>query len=181
MPHFTRFFFAVCALTLAFAACIFAARMIGSTQPPSPALAQLHLTDCTLPCWLGITPGQTTLVDAVRRVTAAYPKTVPSIIDGRLVNADTTFGQIILMADRAGIVHRISLPTFRLKGVALADAVSLLGKPTWVVGIHPTAVYYGCTSFLAVISGSSVDGGWQQRLVIIDIQDVGYSCPAGKQ
>ena len=181
MRHlFALTFMVIGFVTVAFTGLIFAARELGNHQPPSAALAQLHLTDCALPCWLGITPGQTTLIEAVRRVTAAYPQTSPSIIDGRIANAETSFGQIILMADRVGIVHRISLPTFNLKGVSLADAVSLLGTPTWMVGVHPAAVFYGCVTFQAVVSGGSVDGGWRQRLVIIDIQDVGYSCPIVK-
>ena len=166
------------ALTVVFAALIYGARWLGNVQPPKAALAQLHLTDCTLPCWLGITPGQTQFAEAVERVSAVYPQSQPAITDGRIANAETPFGQIILMADRAGIVHRISLPTFNLKGVSLADAVGLLGTPLWVVGTHPSTAYYGCNSFMAVISGTSVDAGWLQRLVIIDIQDVGYSCPA---
>ena len=32
---------------------------------------------------------------------------------------------------------RISLPTFNLKEVSLADTVGLLGTPLWVVGSHP--------------------------------------------
>ncbi len=170
-----------CILMVVFTALIFGARILGDSQPPKAALAQLHLTDCSLPCWLGIIPGQTRFAEAVERVSAAYPQNPPAITDGRIANTETPFGQIILMADRTGIVHRISLPTFNLKGVSLADAVSLLGTPLWVVGSHPVAAYYGCNSFMAVISGTSVDAGWLQRLVIIDIQDVGYSCPGEAQ
>jgi hypothetical protein len=180
-PIFVWMVVGICLLTITFVALMYGAQALGSRLPPRAALAQLHLTDCVLPCWLGITPGQTRFTDAVERISAVYPQNKPSITDGRIANTETPFGQIILVADRAGIVHRISLPTFNLKGVSLADAVSLLGTPLWVVGSHPVAVYYGCNSFMAVISGTSVDAGWFQRLVIIDIQDVGYSCPAEPQ
>ncbi|MEO8394674.1 MAG: hypothetical protein ABI700_16895 [Chloroflexota bacterium] len=178
-PVFALLIAGIGALTLVFAALIYGAQTLGSRQPPSAALAQLHLTECALPCWLGIIPGQTQFSDAVDRVSAAYPQSKSSITDGRIANTETSFGQIILMADSSGIVHRISLPTFNLKGVTLADAVGVLGRPLWVVGKHPVAAYYGCNTFMAVISGTSVDTGWRQRVVIIDIQDVGYSCPAG--
>ena len=177
-PIFVWIVAGMCALTLTFVALIYGARTLGNAQPPKAALAQLHLTDCALPCWLNITPGQTPFADAVERISTVYPQNKPAITDGRIANTDTPFGQIILMADRNGIIRRISLPTFNLKEVSLADTVGLLGTPLWVVGSHPVAAYYGCNTFMAVISGTSVDAGWRQRLVIIDIQDVGYSCPA---
>src|SRR4051812_20780951 len=37
-------------------------------------LAILHLTDCTLPCWIGIVPGQTTLDQAGERIDAVYER-----------------------------------------------------------------------------------------------------------
>ncbi len=178
-PVFAWIIVGICALTLAFVTLIYGVRTLGGRLPPTAALETLHLTECALPCWLGIIPGQTRLTDAIDRVSVAYPQSKPLITNGRIANADTSFGQIILMADSTGIVHRISLPTFNLKGVTLADAVGLLGTPLWVVGSHPVAAYYGCNTFMAVISGGSVDAGWHQRLVIIDIQDVGYSCPLG--
>ena len=127
-------------LSAGFALLILAARAVRIAQPLPEALAQLHLTDCALPCWLGITPGKTHIEEAVQRVNVAYPLAAPTITNGRVVNADTPFGQVIMIADSTGIVHRISLPAFKLKGVTLADAVSLLGTPTGVVGVHPVAV-----------------------------------------
>ncbi len=169
---------------LAFTALIFAARAAGNAQPPPDALAQLHLTDCALPCWIGIVPGETRFDEAVRLVSAVYPQAEVTITgQGKAprFNADTEFGQILLSADRAGIVHRISLPLYKLKSLILADVAALLGSPTGVVGREPVAVYYGCLTYQAVIAGGSVNGGWRQRPIIIEIQDRGYSCPAAKR
>ena len=54
---------------LGFAVLIFAARVVGGTQPLPEAVRMLHLDACALPCWNGITPGQT-LINAV------YPRIV---------------------------------------------------------------------------------------------------------
>jgi hypothetical protein len=166
---------------LAFAGLIFAARLAGHAQPPPDALTQLHLTDCALPCWIGIVPGQTRFDEAMRRVYAVYPQASDAMITRQdkspRFNVDTDFGQILLLADRAGVVHRITLPIFRLRGIVLADVAGLLGSPTGAVGREPVAFYYGCVNFQALIAGGSVDGGWRQRPILIDIQDVGYSCP----
>lgn len=168
----------------AFAALIFAARMTGHAQPPPEPLVQLHLTDCALPCWIGIVPGETRFDQAVERVSIVYPQADVTITgQGKAprFNADTEFGQILISADRAGVVHRISLPIYKLRGIMLADVAGLLGSPTGTVGIHPVTVYYGCMSFQVVISGGTVNGGWRQRPIIIDIQDRGYSCPSARR
>ncbi len=171
-------------LAAGFALMIAVIQTVGSAQPPSEAIQALHLTDCILPCWLGITPGKTHFDEAVQRVSAVYAQGAPLTGSEQTLprlNLDTSFGQIILSADKDGIIHRISLATYKLKGVSLGDAVSVLGKPTWVVGKHPVAIFYGCETFQTVISGGSADQGWGQKLIIIDIQDAGYSCPASAQ
>lgn len=165
---------------LVFAALILAARLAGNAQPPAAALVGLHLTDCALPCWIGIVPGVTRFDEAVRLVSAVYPQaevTITGQDKAPRFNADTDFGQILLLADRAGIVHRISLPLYKLHGLMLADVAGLLGRPTGTVGREPVTVYYGCQTYQAVIAGGSVNGGWRQRPIIIEIQDRGYSCP----
>ena len=165
----------------AFVGMIFAMRAVGSVQPPSTALAPLHLADCALPCWMGMTPGKTTFDDALQQVSAAFPHSLVTITGGRIINLDTSFGQVLITGGRDGLIHRISLPSFRLKGVMLGDVVGLLGMPTWIVGVNPTAIFYGCGTYQVVVSSGTVSGGWRQHLVIIDIQDIGYSCPVAKQ
>src|SRR5438067_348965 len=67
-----------------FSGAIFVALGIGSRQPASNILAQLHLTDCALPCWLGIMPGKTSFDEAVQHVTAVYPSYDVTIQDTQI-------------------------------------------------------------------------------------------------
>lgn len=55
---------------------ISAAIFIGRQHPPAAYVAWLHLTDCKLPCWLGIVPGKTTLAEARTRIFKAFPGSV---------------------------------------------------------------------------------------------------------
>jgi hypothetical protein len=55
---------------------------VGHHQPDSPWLAELRLTECELPCWNGITPGQTTMADARQRVEATYSDASVYLVEG---------------------------------------------------------------------------------------------------
>ena len=46
--------------------------LIGHQQPPSTWAQLFHLSECELPCWIGIVPGQTTLAEAQRQVQKIY-------------------------------------------------------------------------------------------------------------
>jgi hypothetical protein len=48
------------------------ALLIGQSQPMPPSIAQLHLTACLPPCWVGIVPGVTTVADAKAKIVAAF-------------------------------------------------------------------------------------------------------------
>jgi hypothetical protein len=50
----------------------FAAVVVGLRQPPSAWSDTLRLNDCELPCWIGITPGQTEIADAKALVEQAF-------------------------------------------------------------------------------------------------------------
>ena len=61
------------ALTLLLTAAITGALLIGRAQPLPDRVAVLHLNDmCKLPCWIGITPGVTTLGEAEKLVQSVY-------------------------------------------------------------------------------------------------------------
>jgi hypothetical protein len=53
---------------------IFSARMVGQAQPIPRSITQLHLLDCTLPCWIGIIPGETTVETAKNKLIAAFSR-----------------------------------------------------------------------------------------------------------
>src|SRR5690349_15426037 len=42
--------------------------------PPSANIAFLHLTDCVLPCWIGIIPGKTTISEAQALIQHVYAR-----------------------------------------------------------------------------------------------------------
>jgi hypothetical protein len=158
------------------ASLIFAAQGLGSAQPPPAGLVQLHLTDCTLPCWAGIVPGQTTFDEGVQRVKTVYPQALITFEYSQVafgLRANTPFGQISLVGSDDGIIRDISLRMFTLDGVALGDVVNLLGEPSKPVGANPLAAFYQCENALAIVSVGDVQGGWREALGIISIRGNG--------
>ena len=63
-------------LTTLFFVLSLAAISIGHQQPPSTWAQILHLNDCELPCWIGILPGQTTLMEAQRQLERVFAVTM---------------------------------------------------------------------------------------------------------
>src|SRR4051812_11626816 len=59
-------------LSLALTAFIGMTVVAGRRDVVPDLLAMLHLTDCALPCWIGIVPGQTTLDETGERIEAVY-------------------------------------------------------------------------------------------------------------
>src|SRR5258707_6670431 len=60
------------AVTLILTVCIALVILLARRQPLPPRLAMLHLTDCELPCWIGITPGVTPVDQVKARIEAVY-------------------------------------------------------------------------------------------------------------
>jgi hypothetical protein len=52
------------------------ALLIGRSQPLPESIRRLHLTDCELPCWIGIVPGQTTIAEAKERIVTVFGNNV---------------------------------------------------------------------------------------------------------
>jgi hypothetical protein len=48
--------------------------ILGRSLPVRPGLAMLHLSDCALPCWIGIIPGKTTLLEARKQIQEVFGK-----------------------------------------------------------------------------------------------------------
>src|SRR5689334_21302019 len=46
--------------------------LIEHTQPIPERLRMLHLADCAPPCWIGITPGKSTINEARQRLEAVF-------------------------------------------------------------------------------------------------------------
>jgi hypothetical protein len=125
--------------------------VIGRQQPASQALLTLHLTDCALPCWIGIVPGQTPIGDARYRLAEVFglPRerfavpsdNVASVVWVPLPDASRPVYHILVYFDSVqNITRRIDVPAgpgtvTRPDGItpSLGDVVSLLGAPSCVL------------------------------------------------
>ena len=164
----------------AFALLIFAARALGHILPPPEALHALHLTDCALPCWMGITPGQTSYEEALRRVEAAYPQAVivqPTQIFVEYL-LDSSFGSAVLgISD--GQVDSIYLDLGDVEGIALGDAALLYGVPPCVVDEPPLILFYDSPQgYGALVARGEALERWRQPLDRIESRlDEHLTCP----
>jgi len=59
-------------VSVALAILICGAHLTGRLRSVPASIAKLHLTDCAPPCWIGITPGLTTVEAAKDRMIAVY-------------------------------------------------------------------------------------------------------------
>lgn len=124
-------------LALACLALTLAARALGSTQPPNPALRGFT-EGCDgkpQPCWYGIVPGQTILSVAEQTVIQQGYQTRINHSDRSIEftgNDVNDFGRIILWRSE-GHVEAVSLlyPTY----MRLGDAMAGLGVPSGISSI----------------------------------------------
>lgn len=134
---------------------------IGRQQPLPERLAMLHLDMCEPPCWIGITPGQTSSEEAKRRIYEVFDQPPYQIIHdygGRYTidskPLDMMF-TIQLIID-SGVVETIALnfasvldiydrwvPNARHNRVTLADLHIVLGIPRILVMGVPCILHYG--------------------------------------
>jgi len=161
-------------LSVVFAALIFAARTIGGTQPPPEALQKLHLTDCALPCWIGIIPGKTTFEDAAQLITHIYPQA--DFPGGGYVRVRYPVGSSYVEIDTetvAGIVHEIIIGLPREGGITLGDIANLLGMPTCEGGQPYTVPIYGLSprTFAYIVPYTDKIKTWYAEVNDIEIYD----------
>ena len=146
-----------------------AAVVIGRQQPVPPRVAMLHLTDCQLPCWIGIIPGVTPMDEARQKLLNLYGNLpaykiefdnqnesyyISDVASGRKlfgVNfedtwADGTVGQIAMLLqydqDEQTLEWKPSIMT-----PSVGELATALGQPTnmseWPLeGDSPPAVQY---------------------------------------
>lgn len=120
-------------------------------QEPSASdwLTLLHLTDCELPCWIDIVPGETTVGEAVAQVAATYADTSLYQVEESIYFWPTvvfkTNGaklKIVFISDNgqmteSSIVRGLSLAPFIDVGTStitprLSDLQDILGDPVSV-------------------------------------------------
>lgn len=162
----------VFALPLVFALLIFGARGLGSLQPLPQAMSELHLTECALPCWLGIVPGETTFDEALERLNASTPLNI--YVRGSLIYADyqpnAPLGQISLQA-WGGVINLIHLTPGREANLALGDIVQQFGVPRCeIASPHPRVIYTSPDSLAAVVVSGDGENRWRKRLINIEIR-----------
>ncbi len=166
-----------------FALLIFAARVLGDALPLPKALTVLHLTDCTLPCWDGITLGETQMGDAFQRISAQYQRaTQTTISDGSVLEAryatDGVSGTFQLFADSNGTAKTVRIHLNSSPAVTVGDIVTLFGEPNVTYGNPPITLTYQCESFaIYVASDNYVVSGWKQPIVMISISHVAIEMP----
>jgi hypothetical protein len=161
----------LCELILTLVLLITGARALGNLQPLPEALAQLHLTDCALPCWLGITPGKTTFEEAVGQVSAVYPHT--NLYGGSLyavVQIGSAEGSIEIRTDSESVVRRIIIVVPSMGELTRGDIASVVGTPT-CEGDSANIAIYGSSprTFAYLLPSSLTRRAWYAVINAIEI------------
>lgn len=128
----------IAALILAIILITLAALLIGRAQPIPARVALLHLTDCHLPCWIGIVPGRTKFDDALGKIKIAYPHSeLRTTAQGwSLIQSDNHLMEIRFSPQHdsdAPVVRNITLNFEEAHGaITYGDLMLLLGSPDQV-------------------------------------------------
>lgn len=164
----------VLGLSAGFALAIVGARFVGLHQPPPDAVAELHLTDCALPCWLHIVPEQTTLADALQQLQTAYPKFRPQVAYSQIYLPLRADARIYISLNADGIVDGILLLAPNDSRIALGDLINSVGLPTCQLGgiWGPIQVYGASDTFAFVVPIAASGTVWRQSLDHIEIHPV---------
>jgi hypothetical protein len=166
-----------------FALLILGAQVVGHAQPLPSGLAAYRLTECALPCWLGIVPGETTFEDALERVNAAYP--VDTVVEGERISAnfarDAQYGRVWLEA-QAGTIQTILLHPSSDAGFSVGDIANLYDTfPCFRSDTTLPMVYGLPESVLGFVIPSGGNGVvWQKSVRSIQIriyQRTFFPCP----
>ncbi len=135
---------------------VFGTRVVGQAQSIPHSIAQLHLVDCAPPCWIGITPGVTSLDDAKTKLVTTYggqsdlkirdssdslgyvsPTTVENIIGGNNFYLVVHLNILQLVDGKNEAIQSIALFESRSDNYnyapTVADILGTFGAPQWVV------------------------------------------------
>ncbi|MEP7284385.1 MAG: hypothetical protein ABI947_01295 [Chloroflexota bacterium] len=175
--------------------------IIVARQEPLPEpLALLHLTDCAPPCWIGITPGSTTLTEAevlvqkryaqVPGVEISFGPPIPGLVDVML--RDQAFRVVINIDTQAARNDApVRFITFKFSDppsskLSIGDLSKLLDVPAYVsiLGIGINSVNYVSLNYssdkmhgatMLIRSGSRLD--WTQASYWLRFRDIGPNSP----
>lgn len=165
--------------------------LIGRASPIPDRLTMLHLTDCQIPCWIGIVPGKTTIAQARAYIDAVYgasPKyrvefyaKDPSVVvpDFSIYTKSGPDGvaSIRISADSSGVIAWIDINFFDASGKPLGvpptagELHRLLGPPSREV-IYRTAdqnhLLYGSTAE-GLLVGLEEYGRWSSPIYGVEL------------
>jgi hypothetical protein len=145
-------------------------------------VSALHLADRALPCWLGITPGQTTFEEAFQRMNMTYPGTVVTSINRDSVHAsyetESSVGQITIQPNTDGTVRRITLIASFFRGLVLGDIVNLNGRPECTKRYPLEFTYQTSTTIANILTNSDADNSWRRSInnIVIRAADGVQEC-----
>jgi hypothetical protein len=119
-----------------------------SRQQPLPiALERFHLNVCSLPCWIGIVPGQTTIGEAYTLIKTSYHPsdydyflnhntyqdtdwfTVTNRQDGSYLSVSFNEGKTGSSQTQDTVISHIKIIVSKASAPTLGDWYNLLGKP----------------------------------------------------
>ncbi len=158
------------ALPLAFVLLIIGARTIGGALPMPERLAQLHLNDCALPCWLGITPGETNYADAVAQIKATYPQMDVSVQATQIFVEyliHSSYGAAVISITD-GMVSSITLLTWDVDGLVVGDIANRFGAADCIPG-QTILIYNFPRGYAVLVAGDDQKALWNQPLRGIEI------------
>jgi hypothetical protein len=159
------FVFTLAVVWAMFAGLIVGALKLGEALPESTLVRQLRLSDCTLPCWIGIVPGITSTDEALSRVSEifALPYQLPSsneVTSSVWVEMPTLDAILVHLEFVEGVNSRILIQG-KLYGILdsmprVGDIISLFGTPSCVNPQSPG--FMGWSLFYDMPDGVTVVG-----------------------
>jgi hypothetical protein len=116
---------------------IVAARFVGGQTHSSSWIKVLHLTDCELPCWIGIVPGETKVEEAETRLKLTYSEgykfrqtlkgfEITGLDDVYLFDVEFTYWEGNLPNQRG--FREIKLLLSERNGLSVTELISMLGS-----------------------------------------------------
>jgi hypothetical protein len=85
--------------------------VVGRQMPTPPHVADMHLKDCELPCWIGIVPQKTTIQEAAARLYEVYGREPDKRIDAvNLTRSTSTYTISDKSQGRLMTIHMLTIP-----------------------------------------------------------------------
>lgn len=169
--------FSLCVLLIA------GARWMGARQPQPPIVEGLRLDDCALPCWIGITPGQTSMEEAYSLMVDAfqYTRNGNRMEVGRFqnlhffvpVNSPVRALPVTLhtIEDKVALIQLVITDRRRL---TFADIILAYGAPTCVMYTE-TPVFIGWKLYYETSEGIAEIDAYGSSDDVIDQSQPVYS------